>query len=104
MHFLNENYCILIQIAVKYQQYASIDSDNGLAPVWCQAFIWTNGGLIFTAAYYIYVTQPWLVDIFTWQKTYSMDMVAVYQFNSIYICLMIINCLHKISWQFIKFS
>ena len=43
--FLNENVYISIQISLKFVpkgQYASIGSDNGLAPSRRQAIIWTN--------------------------------------------------------------
>ena len=46
--FLDENYCIFIQISLEYislgsnQQYASIGSDNALASTMRQTIIWTN--------------------------------------------------------------
>ena len=49
--FFHKNYCILIQISLKFiysqgynLQYVITGSDNGLAPIRGQAFVWTNGG------------------------------------------------------------
>ena len=55
--FLKRNCCSLIQISLEFvfkdsiKQYASIGSDNGLKPVWHQAIIWTNDGLIYWCIY-----------------------------------------------------
>ena len=27
-------------------KFTIIDSDNGLSPIWCQAIIWTNAGIM----------------------------------------------------------
>ena len=52
--FLNENYFISIQISLKYvlqpmsnYQYASIGSDNGLAPNMRQVNIWSSVGIFY---------------------------------------------------------
>ena len=48
--FLNENWCILIQMSLKFVPKGSVDnkpafgSGNGLSPVRCQAIAWTNDG------------------------------------------------------------
>ena len=45
---LNENFCILIKISLKFVSKGPIDNnpDNGLAPRRRQAIIWTNAELI----------------------------------------------------------
>ena len=55
--FLNQNYCITTWIWLKFvpkfpnKQYASSDSDNGLAPNRRQAIVCTNDGLVYWRIY-----------------------------------------------------
>ena len=47
--FMNEKFCISIPISLKFVPkgpIVSIGSGNGLAPIRCQAIIWTNGSLV----------------------------------------------------------
>ena len=50
--FVNEKFCILISISLKFVPKDSIDKnlntglDNGVTPNWRQAIIWTNADLI----------------------------------------------------------
>ena len=53
------------------QQQTSIRSNNGLAPVWCQAIIWTKGGLVYWHIYDVVSLDEFtkfLCDQFYWVR------------------------------------